>query len=324
MRILVPFTAGPDSFQENVAHTLRKMGHEVMTAPRPFFRNRGRLQRMVSDLVAAAFPERWEEHERFVVAAARAFKPHMVLCLTQCLRPEVLAALRDIGVERRVAWWGDTPANMRGMGLLADGWDAIYIKDPLAARKLQAVGLNAHLLHEAMNPDWHCPQGGARNDSVAVAGNYYGYRQFLIGRLLDAGVSLDLYGFAPPRWGDPRIKSLHVGRYVTRAEKSAVFDAALACLNSTAMSEGDSLNCRAFEICGAGGLQLIEDKPTLRECFVPDEEVLVYRTVDDILSHLERARKDPAWAERIRRAGHQRAHSEHTYEQRLARILEGN
>lgn len=323
MRILIPFIARPDSFQDNVAYTLRKMGHEVMCAPGEFWRNRGRLQRMLSDLAVASFPLRWEEHERFVVAAAREFHPDVVLCLTQSLRAEVLEALRGLGVGRCIAWWGDAPANMRGMGLLADGWHAIFIKDALAARKLQAVGLNAHLLHEAMNPDWHCPQGVARGDAVAVAGNYYGYRQFLIGRLLDAGVPMSLYGFAAPRWADPRIRALHTGSYVTRAEKSAVFEAALACLNSTAMSEGDSLNCRAFEICGAGGLQLIEDKPSVATCFDPGREVLTYRNVDDIRACLDRAHGDPAWATSIREAGWRRAHAEHTYEKRLMHILGG-
>ncbi|WPY96228.1 glycosyltransferase (plasmid) [Limimaricola variabilis] len=209
------------------------------------------------------------------------------------------------------------------MGLLEDGWDRIFIKDALAVQKLRAVGLDAELMHEAINPDWHCPQGAVRDGSVAVVGNYYGYRQILARRLLDTGVDVALHGFAPPRWGDPRIRAIHTGRYVTRAEKSAVFEGALAGLNSTALSEGDSLNCRAFEICGAGGLQLIEAKPSVASCFEPGEEVLTYASVEDILVWLDRARSDPVWANAVRAAGRRRAHTEHTYAQRLARILEG-
>ncbi|MEL7230837.1 MAG: glycosyltransferase, partial [Pseudomonadota bacterium] len=112
------------------------------------------------------------------------------------------------------------------------------------------------------------------------------------------------------------------GRYVTGVEKSGVFGSALASLNCTAMSEGNCLNCRAFEIAGACGLQLIEDKPAVQECFEPGKEVLVYRTVDDIEAHLERAKADPDWAMTVRQAGHKRAHAQHTYRQRLTHILE--
>jgi spore maturation protein CgeB len=297
------------------------MGHVVETPAARFRRNDGRVNRIVVDALTAAFPNRWEEHENFVVAAARRFKPDLVLCLTQALRSEVLTELRAGGRTRCVAWWGDTPANMRGMGLLTDGWDAIFIKDQIAAQKMRAVGLNAHLLHEAMNPDWHAPQGAARTQNLAVVGNYYGYRQMLVGRLLDAGVDLELYGFAPPRWGDQRIREQHTGRFVTRREKSSVFEGSQASLNCTAMSEGDSLNCRAFEICGAKGLQLMEDKPSVSMCFEPGKEVLTYGSIEDILEILDRLRVEPRWGDGIREAGWRRVHAEHTYSHRLKHIL---
>ena len=321
LRILIPHFASADSFQDNVAYTLRKMGHIVQTPGHKFRRNRGRLNRILVDTLTAARPDRWEEHETYAATAARSFKPDLVLCLTQSLRSEALAELRANGRTRCVAWWGDTPANMRGMGLLADGWDAIFIKDGLAADKMRAVGLNAHLMHEAINPDWHAPQGAARSGALAVVGNYYGYRQILVSRLLDAGVDLALHGFAPPRWGDPRIRKQHTGQYITRAEKSAVFEGALASLNCTSMSEGDSLNCRAFEICGARGLQLLEDKPSVSSCFDPGKEVLTYRSVEEILDHLARARVEPHWADSIREAGRRRVHAEHTYAHRMEHIL---
>lgn len=320
LRVLIPYFAGVDTFQDNVAHTLRKMGHTVETPGYKFRRQRGRVNRIVSDTIAAVFPQRWEEHENYALSAARAFRPDLILCLTQTLRSETLASLHDLGACL-VAWWGDPPANMRGMGLLAEGWDAIFIKDEMAVKKMRAVGLNAQLMHEAFNPDWHCPQGAPKDDTVAVVGNYYGYRQFLVSRLLDAGVELALHGFPPPRWGDRRIHQKFSGRYITRSEKSAVFEGALASLNCTTMSEGDSLNCRAFEICGAAGLQLIEDKPSVEACFEPGREVLAYRSVDEIVDHLARARIDREWAKRIREEGHRRAHAAHTYKHRLEQIL---
>ncbi len=321
MKVLIPNYPEPDSFVDNVGSTLRAMGHVVMTSPRLFGRGSSRLQKLTKEFRRQVFPQRWSEAEAWAVRVAREARPDLVLCLTQSLRREVLAELHEAGAPRLVSWWGDTPANMQGMGLLQDGWDLIFLKDASAVRKFQAVGLEAHHLNEAMNPAWHRRSFAEVSDEVVVAGNYYGYRQFLVGRLLDAGVPMALYGRPPPRWSTEPIKRAHRGQYIAREEKSQIFGEGLACLNSTALSEGDSLNCRAFEIAGACGLQIIEDKPSVVTCFEPGLEVLTYGSVDEIHEHLGRARKDRAWAMRVREAGHRRAHAEHTYRHRLADVF---
>jgi spore maturation protein CgeB len=324
LRILVPNHPAPDSFTDNVVHTLRSMGHEVCAMPRLALRDQGPLYRILTDAWTAYRPATLSSQERWTLATVRDWKPHLVLALTLALREEVLLRLRQLGTGLCVAWWGDPPGNMRGMGLLADGWDRIYIKDAAAVDKLRAVGLPADLLNEAANPEWHRPVRSATHpdaQALVVAGNYYGYRQFLVRRLAEAGVPLALYGTRPPRWSHPAIVRQFRGRYIVREEKSRVFHAGLACLNSTHLSEGNSLNCRAFEICAAGGLQLIEAKPAVADCYDPGTEVLTYASVDEILSHLDRARREPDWSRAIREAGHRRTLAEHTYRHRLDRIL---
>lgn len=322
MKVVIPNYASADSFVDNVAMTLRAMGHEVVTPERSRISTpRSPLGAIAYEIRRKAFPHRWTRAEQWLVETCRESAPDLVLCLTQAMKDEVLDAVRKAGVRHRVAWWGDTPANMREMGLLSDGWDHIYLKDAAAVAKFRAVGLRADVLHEAMNPVWHKPVAKRANDNVAVAGNFYGYRQFLVLRLAARGVSLSLYGAKLPRWVSPEIAAMHTGAYIVREDKSRVFGEALACLNSTALSEGDSLNCRAFEIAGAAGLQLIEDKPSVGACFEPGREVLVYRSVDEIVDYLARARAEPAWAEDVRNAGHRRALADHTYEQRLRLII---
>lgn len=321
IKVMIPSFPSPDSFEENVAYTLRAMGHEVRMMEKLPLHRRSRIARSALTLLSKAYPRVWTEAERWVVGAAHEWKPDVIMCLTQSLKTEVLKELRTSGAKARVAWWGDAPANMSGMGLLSDEWDFIYIKDAAAVAKFRAVGFNAFLMHEAMNPAWHRPSSAARNDKVVVAGNYYGYRQVLVSRLLEASVPLALYGSPPPRWSADVIRENYTGRYITKHEKSSVFEAGLANLNCTSLSEGNSLNCRAFEICGAGGLQLIEDKPAVADCFEPGVEVLTYDSVDQILEYIGRARSDLNWANRIRRAGMNRASSEHTYQHRLRQIL---
>jgi spore maturation protein CgeB len=324
LRIVVPNFPAPDSFTDNVVHTLRAMGHDVRAMPRLALRDQGAIPRILTDAWAGYRPDTWHSQERWAVATAREWRPDLVLSLTLALREEVLVRLKQLGTGLCIAWWGDTPANMRGMGLLADGWDRIYIKDSSAVDKFRAVGLPADLLHEAANPDWHRPLRSTSHPdagALVVAGNYYGYRQFLVRRLAEAGVPLALYGTRPPRWSHPAIVRQFRGQYIVRDEKSRVFHAGLGCLNSTHLSEGNSLNCRAFEICATGGLQLIEAKPAVAACYDPGTEVLTYGSIEEILSHLDRAGREPDWSRAIREAGLRRTLSEHTYRHRLERIL---
>lgn len=322
MRFIIPNAAAADSFVDNVATALRQLGHEVFT--RPPSSNawlNSPIRRLGRDAVQKFLPARQTAEERWLLETARSVRPDVVLALTQTLGDESLFSLKQMGIAR-VAWWGDTPANMRGMGLLSDGWDHIFLKDRDGVAKFRRVGLDAELLHEAMNPEWHRPVAEQASDRIVVAGSFYGYRQFLVRRLLAAGVPVEMYGARLPRWVDPEIAAKHTGRFVVREEKSRVFGAALGCLNSTALSEGNSLNCRAFEIAGAGGLQLLEYRPAVEECFDPGRELLVFNSVEELLEQIAWAKADPAGARAIRRAGAARALAHHTYAHRLTRIID--
>ena len=72
---------------------------------------------------------------------------------------------------------------------------------------------------------------------------------------------------------------------------------------------------------GAGGLQLIEYRTAIEECFEPGKELLTFSTFDELLAHIETASREPAAMTAIRAAGAQRALAQHTYRHRLETIL---
>lgn len=323
MRILIPAFGFEDCFVDNVEKTLVEMGHEVRTlgyVPHKRYWSLPRYAtRVAREMMVGDRPDRVGQK---IIKLAREFKPDVVLSVTGLLHPVVLEELGKFARGRRVIWWGDPPANSQKWGILDSGWDWVYVKDRAAETKLRMVGRNAHLLHEAMNPKWHKPIAGQRNGSVVVAGNYYAFRQAIILKLIGDGVAFDLYGARPPRWAHPEIKRLHTGKYVTGEEKSRVFGEGVACLNTFSLAEGNSLNCRAFEVAGAGGLQIIEYRSAIEECFEPGKELLTFTTYDELLDHLDRARKEPEQMKAIRDAGARRALSNHTYQHRLQVILD--
>lgn len=320
MRIVIPNYYTSDSFEENVSVTLKAMGHEVLnmgpisihTKSSPFYRVSKEIRKRVFKY--GSQQEEWLRHQ------TKIFKPDLIISLTQILSEEVLYEARNNGVKT-VSWWGDTAGNMTGIGLCHKEWDLIFIKDHYAAFKLQTLDLPAFQLYEAMNPIWHKPIAGQSNNQVVIAGSFYDYRHYLTKKLLDRGVNVGMYGARLPYWADRQIKAEHTGKFVTKEEKSLVFGSAMSVLNSTGMTEFSSVNCRAFEIAGTGGLQVMEYRPSIEECFEIGKEILVYKKLDELFDVLDRARKYPAEMKIIRAAGSKRALQEHTYEHRLRIIL---
>lgn len=320
MRILIPNYTLADSFTENVSFTLEKMGHDVIhMGPISTRKAYSKLGRVISDLKQKAFPQ-LSAQEKFILESIQSVKIDVMVSLTQSLDEEVLHACKQKGIVT-ISWWGDTAANMKKMGLFSSYWDFVYIKDAYAARKLKSLNIPAEQLFEGMNPFWHKPICEQANEEVIIAGSFYDYRQYLTKKLIDKNIELGLYGPPLPTWCDPHIKRLHKNKYVVKEEKAKIFGQGLAVLNSTAMSEFDSVNCRAFEIAGCGGLQILENRSSITSCFEPGKELLVYNTFDELLDLIERAKKYPAEMKLIRENGIKRAHSDHTYEKRLNYIL---
>lgn len=321
MKFIIPNYSLPDNFTENVACTLRLMGHEVLTAPRPVQLINDKLMHLIQLGYEKFLPESLTPQEKWLLKTYKEYKPDVVLTLTQSLSEEVLLALKKQGILT-MCWWGDTPANMRKQGLLCEGWDFIFIKDKYAAFKLKTLGLNAFYLPEAMNPQWHKKCFTKIDDSLLFAGNTYDYRHFLIYKLMQAGIKdIKLFGQRPPRWAKPEIKKIFLNKFIVKEEKSYYFGSSFACINSTAMSEGNSLNCRTFEIAGTGALQIMEYRQAIEDCFEPEKEIVTYSSFDELLSKINYYKSNPEKAMEVRNACYNRAVKEHTYQNRLELII---
>jgi spore maturation protein CgeB len=321
MKFIIPNYSLPDNFAENVASTLKNMGHEVLTAPQPARVFNDRIMHFMQIGYDKFFPNSLTPQEKWLLKVYKTFKPHVVLTLTQALNEEVLNALKKDGIIT-ACWWGDTPANMSKQGLLCEGWDFIFIKDKYAAFKLKTLGLNAFYLPEAMNPQWHKKCYTTIDNSLLFAGNTYDYRHYLIWKLLQAGIKdIKLYGQRPPRWAKNEVKHIFLNKFIVKEEKSFHFGSSFACINSTAMSEGNSLNCRAFEIAGTGALQIMEFRPAIEDCFEPEKEIVTYSSFEELIYKIDYYKNNPDLALQVRNAAYNRALNDHTYQKRLTHII---
>jgi spore maturation protein CgeB len=81
------------------------------------------------------------------------------------------------------------------------------------------------------------------------------------------------------------------------------------------------LRLREFEAPMSGALYLTEDQPELAEYFEPGQEVLTYTSREDLLDKTRYYLAHQEQAERIRRAGHDRARRDHTWQHRFAELF---
>jgi spore maturation protein CgeB len=80
-------------------------------------------------------------------------------------------------------------------------------------------------------------------------------------------------------------------------------------------------NMRLFEATGVGAFLLTDFKDNLDTLFAPDEEVAVWRSIEDCLDVIGRMIGNDAGRAAIARAGQARTLAQHTYRHRATEIL---
>jgi glycosyltransferase involved in cell wall biosynthesis len=120
-------------------------------------------------------------------------------------------------------------------------------------------------------------------------------------------------------FGAPRLLQRDLVRMFSQSRLSLGF--ATAGDSHRAEKRLTHLRLREFEAPMSGALYLTEDQPELAEYFTPGQEVLTYSDRDDLLDKARFYLAHQELAERIRRAGHERALREHTWQDRFKELF---
>lgn len=354
MRVGVIGPTRPDDFADNILHCLPDLGVTAIPLGPAVWRSDQWLVDRAVGAVRQAGGTPDGRFQRSLVRRAAEHALEVVISVDGALLPETVAALRRHGA-RTCLWFPDPVSNLQRFPFFHAPYDAMFFKDPLLAARLHRVlGLPVHYLPEACNPAWHRPpaepepepgsepepdagsDAGSEPDStggaasgrgprphIAVAGNMYATRQILISRLLDAGIPVRVYGPPlPRRVADPRLRAAFAGRYVSRHEKARVYRTAAGVLNNMQPSEMHSVNCRLFEAAGCGAAVLCESRPVLADLFELDREVFAFADFDELVERARKLLSDADLARSTGDAAAARAHRDHTYQHRLATLLE--
>jgi spore maturation protein CgeB len=314
----------PDYFAENVGDALGRNGHVVTQLGPAGVRYSGRFITRTAALARQALPRLDERAQHRIVRAARDADCQVIISLDSYLTPDAVARLRR-GGARVAFWFPDAVSNLGRQLMLLAPYDALFFKEPHLVDHLRAtLDLPVYYLPEACNPRWHRPMVPAGTEPyLVIAGNMYASRVRVLERLIAKGVPLKLYGGAFPNWlGETTARSVHTGRTVLREEKARIFRSAAGVLNTMHPAEVAGVNARLFEAAGCGAGVLTEFRPTVPELFAVDDEILAFHDFDDLVDKATRLLNETGLTARLGDAAAQRAHRDHSYDLRVATILE--
>jgi spore maturation protein CgeB len=86
------------------------------------------------------------------------------------------------------------------------------------------------------------------------------------------------------------------------------------------VAENYANNMRLYEATGCGALLITDHKDNLHELFLPDREVVEYRSVDEAIEKIRYYTEHPSEAEAVALAGQRRTLGEHSYLQRMEEL----
>lgn len=119
------------------------------------------------------------------------------------------------------------------------------------------------------------------------------------------------------------------GRRLTPEEYIKIFNSTDINLNLHSSNErdgvdptGDFINPRTFELAACGVFQLVDERALLAEVFEPGKEVATFSSVTELKEKIAYYREHPEERDQIARAGRARVLRDHTYDKRLAQMLE--
>jgi len=260
-----------------------------------------------------------------VLPQIEAAAPHLIVCNAGGLgfRPEVAARLRERHCLVGIAL-SDPDVFEPATRHIAPHFDRFLTLAAECLPRYLAIGARAELLRVATNDEFYrpVPPRPELACDVLMLGRAHPDRVEPV-RALGAAFDLHLYG---EFWEEHGLASRG---FVFGDDLLAALASARATVVFNRTVGGFRLvKVQLFDFLAAGALVFTNDDPELADYFRLGEELAVFRTTEELLALVRRARDEPEWAADLRRAGRARVLAEHTWRrvwpEVLARLRRGS
>lgn len=145
---------------------------------------------------------------------------------------------------------------------------------------------------------------------VSFVGAAHGDRKSMVATLQKAGIEVACFGHGWPKGSVPMDEIPDIMRN------------SVISLNFSNSRGENQIKARTFEVPGAGGFLLTDEAQGLDRFYRPGTEIAVFNGTDDLVGKILHFLSHSAERDAIARSGYERTCREHTYEQRMARVIE--
>ena len=259
-----------------------------------------------------------------LMAQARRERPDILWMIgdNRVIAPDTLAQIkREIGC-RVIYLSGTSPIvfSHQMERAAARLYDCVLVNDYYHGMQWRELGAKQMLClpYVAIDPDFHQPRPAQPDYACDVS---------FVGTLLPEHLySERVAALAALRDFDLGIWSVHDVPAVLRSHRrgyalGATMLDVIASSTLTINAHGDFMryggNMRLFEAASVGTLQLVDDRPGVREWFSDGENIVIYRDPDDLREKVAHYLAHPDDRARIAHAAREHVRAHHTYEQRL-------
>jgi spore maturation protein CgeB len=236
---------------------------------------------------------------------------------------ETWEILRDAGIAATVNWTTDDSWKYaRFSRLVAPAFHAFTTTYPDAYARYQRDGVAPVLLTQwAANPVSLNPPLAANDCQIPVSfiGTAHGKRPALINALHRRGIDIKCFGHG---WPYGPVAAGDITRIIRSSIISLNFANGAMGWDRTLARRTNQIKARTFEVPGAGGFLLTDWANGLDHCYIPGKEIAVFRTFDELVDKIRYYLSHPGERDAIAWAGYERTLAEHTYDKRLAEVLE--
>jgi len=312
MRVLIVGSDNPWRMEAAVERALRRAGHETLIV------DDRRMKRLIGRRLT----------QRRVLRSATRFSPDFVF-LSKCLalEPDTVASVVD---RKPNAMWYHDPqwhadldrpdiAHIATIGRLAriffvTGFESEWRRNGLTAAFLPAAG------DSAIHP---VPPNAAFESEVAFIGTGYDEQRARLLLQVAARHKLRVWG---PGWEQWQAALNWNGRSVEGSDFAAVCSSASITLGINPARAAGGVNYtsdRTWMVMLAGGFYLAQHTPGVAAMLCEGEHCAFYDDAASCLDQCALYLADPASRERMRVAGESFVRANHTYDQRIANLLEG-
>lgn len=343
LRILtvLPLYGGSLPIGRYCVRALRALGHTVECFEAPEFHGAFRAlkeQRIAADRLVALENGFLQLVAQTVLAKVEHFEPDLVLALAQApLSRQALQRLRRDKVPTAM-WFVEDYRVFPYWKAFARLYDAFAViqKEPFFGLLEELDQRNALYLPLAAAPDFHRPLDIPRELSTVDQRRYgsdlsflgAGYPNRLVAFRQFLSLDFKIWGNDWPTHGPLTPLLQRPGERISPEEAVKIFNASKINLNlhssvkaEPAVTFGDFVNPRTFELASCQAFQLVDRRGLLAELFT-DREVAVFEDMEGLREAIRHYLAHPEERSAMSRLARERVLREHTYRHRMTTLLE--